>query len=235
MAPSFTPFQGHEVWNETLLLWPRRRRWFRLHRRSGLTCLDFLKRREWVLSLPLADALVPFAPALAAGAEPGDLPLLGAWMHDPYLGALVVLFSEGLLHSRESPRSLLVGACVRVSDGAWTQGEIQEDGTWRLEMEGHVTFIWKPRHFFEERILLTIFRHFYAPLSTPKRPFLRQEWLTEWFGTYQELISFRQRQPAGEGTRTGHPRQVPPGTGWLRHQPDAHRPHLARTVAELAT
>jgi hypothetical protein len=26
-------------------------------------------------------------------------------------------------------------------------------------------------------------------LSTAKRPFLRQEWLAEWFGTYQELIS----------------------------------------------
>ena len=46
---SFTPFQGHEVWDETLLLWPRRRRWFRLGRRSGMTCLDFVKRRGWVL------------------------------------------------------------------------------------------------------------------------------------------------------------------------------------------
>jgi transposase-like protein len=214
---SFTSFQGREVWDENLLLWPRRRSWFHLRRRSGITCLDFLKRRGWVLlcrlvlvaallvwsrwsqrgplpwallSLPLADALLSLLPLLRPQVLNRRIyPYLVRGMHDLYLGALVVLFSEGLLRSREGPWSLLVGGCVRVADGAWARGEIEEDGTWRLEMESHFTFIWKPRNFFEERILLTLFRHFYAPLSTPKRPFLRQEWLAEWFGTYQELIS----------------------------------------------
>ena len=111
-------------------------------------------------------------------------------LHDLYLGALLVLFSEGLLRPRDGHCwSLLVGGCVRVADGAWVRAEMEEDGTWRLEMKGHFIFTWKPRNFFEERVLLTIFRHFYAPHSTAKRPFLWQEWLAEWFGTYQELIS----------------------------------------------
>ena len=56
-------------------------------------------------------------------------------------------------------------------------------------MEGHFIFTWKPRNFFEERILLIFFRQFRTPQSSAKRPFLRQEWLAEWFDTYQELIS----------------------------------------------
>jgi len=82
-----------------------------------------------------------------------------------------------------------VGGGVRAADGAWAQGEIEEDGTWRLEMEGHFTLIWKPRNSFEERVLLMISRQIRTPQSTPKRPFLRQEWLAEWFGVHQELIS----------------------------------------------
>ena len=46
---SFTPLQGREVWDEALLVGPRRRRWFRRCRCPGITCLDFLKRRGWVL------------------------------------------------------------------------------------------------------------------------------------------------------------------------------------------
>jgi transposase-like protein len=221
LLQSFTPFQGREVWDEALLPWLRRRRWFRLRRRSGIICLELLKRRGWVLfcrlglvavllvwsgwpqrwplswvllSLPLADALLSLLPLLWPRLLKGRIyPSLVCGMHALYLLALMVLFSEGLLRPRDGHWSLLVGSCVRVADGAWARGEIEEDGTWHLEMQGHFTFTWKPRNFFEERILLILFRHFYAPLSTPKRPFLRQEWLAAWFGTYQELISRWQR------------------------------------------
>jgi hypothetical protein len=84
---------------------------------------------------------------------------------------------------------LLVVSGVRVADAAWARGEIEEDGTWRLELEGHFIFTWKPRNFFEERILLIFFRQLRTPQSTAQRPFLRQEWLAEWFDTCQELIS----------------------------------------------
>jgi len=36
---------------------------------------------------------------------------------------------------------------------------------------------YKPRDFFEMRILLVLMRQFRTPQSTAKRPFLRQEWL----------------------------------------------------------
>jgi hypothetical protein len=83
--------------------------------------------------------------------------------------------------------------CIKTADGAWARGEIGADGTWRLEMEGHFIFTWKPDGFFEERILLVLLRQLRTPQSSPHRPFLRQEWLAEWFGTHQELISRWQR------------------------------------------
>jgi transposase-like protein len=143
------------------------------------------------LSLPLADALLSFLSLLWPRLLKVRMyPYLVCGMHDLYLLALMVLFSEGLLRPRDGHCwSLLVGGCIRVADGAWARGEIEEDGTWCLEMEGHFIFTWKPRNFFEERILFFFFRQFRTPQSTPQRPFLRQEWLAEWFGTYQELIS----------------------------------------------
>jgi hypothetical protein len=42
-------------------------------------------------------------------------------------------------------------------------------------------------------VLLILFRQVRTPQSTPKRPFLRQEWLAEWFESYQEWISRWQR------------------------------------------
>jgi transposase-like protein len=215
----FSPFAGQEVWDETLLSRPGGKRWFRRRRRRyGIISLAFLTRRggvmlcrvglvaallvwsgwsqHWpltwaLLSLPLADALLP----LLALLWPRVLKVQ-AYLHlvrgvqDLYCLTVVVLFVAGLFSLQGAHWSMLaVGGVRRVADGAWAQGEIDEDGTWRLEMEGHFTFTWKPRNFFEERILLIFFRQFRTPQSTLKRPFLRQEWLAEWFGTYQELIS----------------------------------------------
>jgi transposase-like protein len=143
-----------------------------------------------LLSLPLADALLSLLPLFWPRVLKGRIyPWLVRGMRDLYLLALMVLFSEGLLRPRENHWSLLVGGCVKMADGAWVRGEIEEDGTWRLEMEGHFIFTWKPKGFFEERILLVLLRQLRTPQSTPQRPFLRQEWLAEWFGTHQELIS----------------------------------------------
>jgi transposase-like protein len=220
LLQSFTSLQGREVWDEALLVWPRRH-WFRRCRRLGINCLDFLKRRGLVvlcrlglvavllvwsgwpqrwplcwapLSLPLVDAFLSLLPLFRPHVLKWRIyPYLVCGAHDLYLGALMVLFSEGLLRPRDGRWSLLVGSCVRVADGAWARGEIEEDGTWRLEMKGHFIFTWKPDGFFEERLLLVLLRQWRTPQSTFQRPFLRQEWLAEWFGTHQELISRWQR------------------------------------------
>jgi transposase-like protein len=147
-----------------------------------------------LLSLPLADAVLSLLPLL----WPSVLKVR-AYLHltrgvqELYRLTVVVLCCVGLfrflLSPKHAPWALLAGGGVRTADGAWARGEIEEDGTWHLEIEGHITITWKPRNFFEERILLILFRQVRTPQSTPKRPFLRQEWLAEWFGTKQEWIS----------------------------------------------
>ena len=215
--------QEREVWDETLISWLRRkwsRR--RYHRHTLVGRLHFLKRRgmilfcrlgltaalliwsgwpqrqplSWaLLSLPLVDALLSVLPlywprALKVRAYPH---LVRGTRH-LYRLALMALFSAGLSPQRNvGGLPWVMGGCVEVADGAWVRGEIMEDGTWRLEMEGRFIFTYKPHSFFEERILLVLMRQWRTPQSTPKRPFLRQEWLAEWFGTHQELISRWQR------------------------------------------
>ncbi len=147
-----------------------------------------------LLSLPLADTLL----SLLAWRWPRVLKARAflyavRWVQDLYCITVVALFCAGLSRSLSSVANnhymLLVGGGIRTADGAWAQGEIEEDGVWRLEMEGHFIFNYKPHNLFEERVLLTIFRQIRTPQSTVKRPFLRQEWLAEWFGVHQELIS----------------------------------------------
>jgi len=155
-----------------------------------------------LLSLPLVDAVLFLLPLYRPGALEKEAYLpLARGIHEAYRLTLVVLFGQGVsLHAGGKPRGLsgmgcplMMGGCVKMADGAQARGEVLEDGTWCLEMEGHFTFTWKPRNFFEERILLVLFRQFRTPQSTAHRPFLRQEWLAEWFGTYQEWISRWQR------------------------------------------
>ena len=111
------------------------------------------------------------------------------WTHALYCLSLIVLFCETVLPGKEGYWTCFVGGCMRSADGASARGGKEDDGTWRLEMKGHFIFTYKPRNSFEERILLILFRQFRTPQSTPKRPFLRQEWLAEWYDTYQEWIS----------------------------------------------
>jgi transposase-like protein len=155
-----------------------------------------------LLSLPLVDAILFLLPLYRPGVlkKPAYLPLAHG-VHEVYRLALVVSFGQGLsFHAWGESRALgrlgcplLMGGCLKMADGARAWGGILEDGTWWLEMEGRFLFTWKPRNFFEERILLVLLRQVRTPESTAKRPFLRQEWLAEWFGTHQELISRWQR------------------------------------------
>ena len=147
-----------------------------------------------LLSLPLADALLFLLPLLWPRVLKVRVYLrMVQGVQGLYRFTVVVLFCAGLFRSLSSFKdvqwSLLVGGGVRTADGAWARGEIDEDGVWRLEMEGRFTFTYKPRNSFEERVSIFFFRQFRTPQSTPKRPFLRQEWLAEWFDTHQELIS----------------------------------------------
>ena len=211
-----------EVWDERLVPWLSRRRFCcRYHRHTRIGRLHFLKRRgmallwrlglvtillvwsgwwprqplSWVvLSLPVADALLSVLPLYWPRAlKVRAYPYLVRGIHHLYRLALMALFSAGLSSPRGVGGLWMMGGCIKMADGAWARGEIMEDGTWRLEMEGHFIFTWKPSGFFEEHLLLVLMRQWRTPEGTAKRPFLRQEWLAEWFGTHQELISRWQR------------------------------------------
>lgn len=161
------------------------------------------QRLSWaLLSLPLIDAILFLLPLVRpAVLKKGAYLPLAHKIHEVYRLALVVLLGQGVsLRAWGESRTvgslgcpLMMGSCLKVADGAQTCGEVLEDGTWRLEMEGHFIFTWKPRNFFEERILLVLLRQIRTPQSTAQRPFLRQEWLAEWFDTRQEWISRWQR------------------------------------------
>lgn len=145
----------------------------------------------WALSsLPVIDCLLWHLPLRwPAVSQSVVYSRLVQWSHDLYRLSVLILLCEAVWPGKGSTWACLAGGCVRSADDAWAQGGMKEDGTWWLEMEGHVTLTYKPRDDFEKRVLLVLFRQFRAPQSTPRRPFLRQEWLAEWFGTYQELIS----------------------------------------------
>jgi len=221
--------QEQEVWHEDLVLWPARGWPRRRCRRAKVSRIHFLKRRgmvllcrlglmavllvrsgwpqrqplRWVvLSLPLMDALLCVLPLYWPRAlKVRAYPHLVRGTHQLYRLALMALFSAVLSPQGSVGGLWLMGGGIKMADGAWAGGEIMEDGTWRLEMEGHFIpstssghrFTWKPRNFFEEHLLLVLMRQWRTPESTPKHPFLRQEWLAGWFDTHQELISRWQR------------------------------------------
>jgi transposase-like protein len=71
------------------------------------------------------------------------------------------------------------------------QGEPKE--TLAMTLEGPRGDCWslcyQPVDEFDRRMFLLFLRQIRTPQDSPCRPFLRQEWLTECFGTHQELIS----------------------------------------------
>ena len=218
---SCTLSQDHLVWDEELVSWVgkgRSRKRYgsaiarRLHivKRRGLVMLCRLGLltvllvwsgwgqhwpQSWLLlSLPLTDALLSILPLYCPQVlKVRAYAYMVRGIHRLYCLTLGILMVTGLSAQRKGSTAWAIGGCVQTADGAWANGEIEEDGTWRLEMEGHFVLRWKPRNEFEKRVLLMFFRHIRTLESTPQRPFLRQEWLAEWFKTYQELISRWQR------------------------------------------
>ena len=213
--------QDHLVWDAELVTWERARR-SRVRYRSAIAGrLHIVKRRglvmlcrmglmsvllvwsgwgqhwprSWfLLSLPLTDALLSIVPLYWPRVlKVRAYPVLVCGVHRLYGLTLGILLLTGLSARGRGNAAWAIGGCAQAADGAWAYGEIEEDGTWRLEMEGHIIIRWQPRNEFEKRILLVLFRQARTPESTPKRSFLRQEWLAGWFRTHQELISRWQR------------------------------------------
>lgn len=184
-----------------------------------------------LLSLPLLDALLFLLPLYRPGVlkSPAYLPLARG-VHNVYRLALLVLFALGVsLHTVDEFGALgrwsllMMGGCLKTADGAQACGGISEDGTWWLDMEGHIIFSYKPRNFFEERILLFLMRQMRTPQSTARRPLLRQEWLAEWFGTKQELISRWQRYVHEGGLQKLNGEQE----GWVL------KPELCQSILDI--
>jgi len=151
--------------------------------------------RSWLLlSVPLTDALLSILPLYRPQVlKVRAYPYAVRGIHRLYGLTLGMLLLTGLSKQRAGRRVWAIGGCMQTADGAWAKGEIEEDGTWRLEMAGHFVWRWKPQNEFERRVLLILFRQIRTPESTPQRPFLRQEWLAGWFQTYQEWIVRWQR------------------------------------------
>jgi hypothetical protein len=218
---SYTLDQDHPVWDEELVTWVSKR-WSRMCTGSAIgRRVQVVKRRMlvllcrvglmsvllvwsgwvrhwprswWLLSLPLVDALLSilslYCPQVL---KVRAYPYVVRGIHRLYSLTVGILLLTWLLAQERGNVAWEIGGCVQAADGAWANGEIEEDGTWRLEMEGHFILRWKPRNEFEKRILLVLFRQIRTLESTPKRQFLRQEWLAKWFRTHQELISRWQR------------------------------------------
>ena len=72
---------------------------------------------------------------------------------------------------------------------ATASGRILEDGTYELRLCGDFLIRYQPVDEFDRRMFLLFLRQIRVAAGPPKQPFLRQEWLAEWFGTFQELIS----------------------------------------------
>jgi transposase-like protein len=177
-----------------------------------------------LLSLPLAEALLCVLPLYWPRAlKVRAYPHLVRGMHHLYRLALMALVSAVLSPQGSVGGLWMMGGCVKMANGAWARGGIMEDGRWRLEMEGHFVLTYKPRNFFEERILLVLMRRFRTSQSTPGHSFLRQEWLAEWFGTHQELISRWQRY-AREG---GLQKLSGEHDGWVL------RPEMGQAVLDI--
>jgi transposase-like protein len=197
---------------------------------SGWPQQQFLR---WaVLSLPLVDAILFLLPLYrpAMLKNPTYLPLARS-VYEIYRLAVVILFGQGVsCHAWGESRvmgdfacQLMVGGSMKMADGAQARGGVQEDGTWWLEMEGRFLFTWKPQSFFEERILLVLLRQIRTPQSTAQRPFLRQEWLAEWFGTKQELISRWQQYVRQGGLQKLNGEKV----GWVL------KPELCQAILDI--
>ena len=171
---------------------------------------DGLPMRWWAFCL-LALPVVRWSVAVSGVAWPwwGRSELCRGLRWGLYrLYQLTVLFLAGasLYHLGQAIRSLppssssaggglplAFGGVVREAKGWKASYTIAEDGTIEVTLEGPNGDYWfihyQPVDEFDRRMFLLFLRHIWTPEDTPARPFLRQEWLAEWFETHQELIS----------------------------------------------
>ena len=107
------------------------------------------------------------------------------------MGAQWSPWSSGCKRSGGVP-PLALGGLVREAKGRRATIDLT-DGTYEITLtgpQGDQLFIhYRPVDEFDRRMFLILLRHIWTPEDTPARPFLRQEWLAEGFGTHQELIS----------------------------------------------
>jgi transposase-like protein len=88
---------------------------------------------------------------------------------------------------------LTLGGLVREAKGWQVVIEEDDEGSHTVTLEGPGGDRWlihyRPVDEFDRRMFLNFLRHIWTPQDTPRRPFLRQEWLAAAFGTYQERLS----------------------------------------------
>jgi len=73
--------------------------------------------------------------------------------------------------------------------GPKASGRLLEGGVYEVRLSGDFVIRCQPVDEFERRLFFLFLRQIHLVDGSPKRPYLRQEWLAEWFGTLQELIS----------------------------------------------
>jgi len=104
-----------------------------------------------------------------------------------------IMAPPGSLGLTSGGLSLAMGSVVREAKGWQVTMEVTPDGTYAVTLEGPQGDCWfiryRPVDEFDQRMFLVFLRHIWTPADTPKRPFLRQEWLAAGFDTLQELIS----------------------------------------------
>ena len=107
-----------------------------------------------------------------------------------------ILVSSQLAALAESPGwgfGLVLGLVTSQANGFRSgpegSGQILTDGSYEVRLSGDFVIRYQPVDEFDRRLFLLFLRQIRLVDGPPKRPFLRQEWLAEWFGTLQELIS----------------------------------------------
>jgi hypothetical protein len=149
------------------------------------------KSGSWLLlGVPILGSMWPLLglrwPAIGQRKSYG---YLGGIIEEGYVLLLGVLVCQGLLYPAGGTGGwqLVIGPGLKMAEGGQAQGWQEADGTWRVELQGAFIISYRPHNEFEKRVLLHFLRQIKIPDS--QRPFLRQTWLADWFGTRQELIS----------------------------------------------
>ena len=115
------------------------------------------------------------------------------WVSLYHLGQTIRSSSPSASYSAGGGVPLAFGGVVREAKGWKASCTIADDETIVITLVGPHGDRWfiryRPEDEFDRRMFLLFLHHIWTPEDTVARPFLRQEWLAEWFGTHQELIS----------------------------------------------